>query len=679
MIAVVGHGPPAPISMPTNPAPDPPRAARLAAWLRPRLPRALGWLVIDLLIPAAGFGALSVVYNEILVRQLDRLLATSRVTLLPNDLNGTLWLYWWVHRALVSDAAVQQPDVICWPDGEPLGTNFPNVIDALLAAPFLEYGGIPAGFNAYLLAIPALGALAGYLCLRTLTRHRALAFCAAAFFGFNAYTIFEIRMGRPATALIVTLPLFVAAWTLALRTPGRRAWIWIVTSGLLAALAAYHYIPFALWVGLFAALTAVGRTAFPHRGVRRRQAGIALAIVGLLCVVLSFPYLVQTRSVQLRSEDRSPGAWDEDTGDGGGFGATVKRLWRDMRQGRDPSAPRGPRGGETIEKLQRTALPGDFLWRERRLHDRELELGVSAPLLLLILVLGLVSGRRARGWLVCTLVFWGLTLGPYVSHQVGNQLEPTTVAGTQIATPMLWLAKIVPLAGHFLWPFRAAPMLLLCLVGTLVVATDVSARRLEESARRSGDARRRVAGLLLLLGAIACAVLALDAWRQRALLSLDYTPWQPHPFLSELAMAPEGTVVIDLPLGLGEGTALYQVVHGRPRPEGIRGELIHHHGNSPPAFEGCLREPFHQALWYAGRTGPTAQQKMAEGFTHEAIRQAIRGQLTYLLIHPDAYGELRREGLFVDPGHVSAALQPVFGPPVVDHPNLIVFEVIPEP
>ncbi len=665
--------------MATDPAPDPSHAARLGAWLRPRAPRALGALFIDLLVPAAGFAALSVVYNEILVRQIDRLIGTSRVTLMPNDLNGTVWLYWWVHHALSTDAVVQQPDVICWPDGEPLGTNFPNVVDALLAAPFLGHGGFPAGFNAFLLAIPALGALAGYLCLRTLTRHRALAWCAAAFFGFNAYTIFEIRMGRPATALIVMLPLFVAAWTLALRSRGRRMWIWTVVAGVLAAIAAYHYIPFAIWIGLFAALTAAGRSIFPHRGIRRRQAGIALAVVGLLCVALSFPYLVQTRSVQLRSEDRSPGAWDEESAGGDGFGASVKRLWRDMRQGRDPAAPRGPRGGETLERLQRTALPGDFLWRERRLHDRELELGVAAPLLLLTLVVGLAAGRRARGWLVCALVFWGLTLGPYVSHQVGNQLEPITLAGTKIATPMLPLAKLVPLAGHFLWPFRAAPMLLLCLVGTLVVGVDVAARRLTDSAVRSGDALRRMAAILLLVGAMVCAVLALDSWRQRALLSLDYTNWQPHPFLVELANAPEGTVVIDLPLGLGEGTALYQVVHGRPRPEGIRGELIHHHGNSPPAFEGCLSEPFHQALWYAGRTGSTAEQKMAEGFTPAAIGQAIRGQLTYILIHPDAYGELRREGLFVDPGQVAATLQPVFGPPVVDHPNLIAFEVIPQP
>lgn len=665
MIAEAGH------PMPTTPIPS-----SAIAWIRARTPRAIGAAVADLGIPAAGYAALAVIYNEVLVRHIDRLLATSRITLMPNDLNGTLWLYWWVHRALGSDAAVQRPDVLCWPEGEALGTNFPNVIDALLAAPFVALYGIPAGFNAFLLAIPALGALAGYLCLRTLTRHRALAWCAGAFLGFNAYTIFEIRMGRPATALLITLPLFVAAWTLALRTRGRRGWIWVAVAGLLAALATYHYIPFAIWLGLFALLTAAGRTAFPARGLARLRAPLALATVGVLCLVISFPYLLRTRSIQLRSEDNTPGAWSgEQSAAEDGLGAGLRSLWQDLRQPARPG-PTGPPGrDEDLERLQRTAMPYDYLWRERGQYDRELELPVPWLLLALTLVAGLAGGRRARGWLFCALLFWTFTLGPHVSAQAGNELAPVRIGDGQLATPMLLLAKTVPLAGHFLWPFRAVPMMLLCLTGTLVVAVDVTVGRLRGAPGTPRPPIRRALPWVLMAISLLALALGLDVNRRQGLLTLDYTDWRPHPFLSYLAEQDGDLQVIDLPLGLGEGTALQQVIHGQPRPEVIRGELIRNSQSAPTAFETCLDAPFLQALWYLGRDGSTAERARANGLTRQAALETAGGRTTFVLIHVAAFDELRREQLFVNPRRVASELEVLLGPPMVDDAELIAFQI----
>jgi len=659
--------------MPTMPTPS-----SAIAWIRPRLPRAGAALVIDLLVPAAGFAALAALYNEMLVRHGDRLLATSRVTLMPNDLNGTLWLYWWVHRALGGDASVQHPDVMCWPDGEALGTNFPNVIDALLAAPFVGLWGIPAGFNIFLLTIPALGALAAYLWLRTLTGQRALAWCGAAFLGFNAYTIFEIRMGRPATALLITLPLFAAAWTMALRTRGRTGWIWIGVAGLCAALATVHYIPFGIWLGLFALLTAAGRTAFPTRGISRRRAPLALGIVGLLCLLLTLPYLQRTRSVQLRSSDQAPSsAWTGQPGGQGGGG--LGQLWRDLRgqpKTTDRTDPR--RKDESMDRLQRNALPWDYLWRERAQYDRELELPVPTLLLLLTLAAGLAAGRRGRGWLFCALLFWSLTLGPHLSQQAGEELVPIKVGVGPVATPMYWLARAVPLAGHFLWPFRATPMMLLCLTGTLVVAVDTVTRRLRGGEPARAWWIRRMIPAALLLAALGALVWGLDTNRRQGLLALDYTDWRPHPFLTQLAGAGEGTVVIDLPLGLGEGTGLQQVIHGQPRPEGIRGELIRNSQDDPSAFATCLDDPFLQALWYAGREGQAADRARAAGLSLAAAREMARGHTVYVLIHAGAFGELHRERLFVDPGKVARELETVLGPPVVEDGALIAFEIPPE-
>ena len=173
----------------------------------------------------------------------------------PSDVNGTLWFYWWTSIAQSRGADLLTPDVICAPTGQALGSNFPQHVDALMAAPFFQYLSFPAGFNIWVTLIPVLGGFAAWLAARWLGLGRCMALMVAILFGFNSLSLHELANGKPPSALVFTLPLFIGSWLKSITARGRSALIWIVVAGFAAALAIQHYVLYALLAAFFAAGT----------------------------------------------------------------------------------------------------------------------------------------------------------------------------------------------------------------------------------------------------------------------------------------------------------------------------------------------------------------------------------------------------------------------------------------
>ena len=160
----------------------------------------------------------------------------------PSDVNGTLWFYWWTSLAQARGVDRLTPDVICAPTGQSLGSNFPQHIDALMAAPFFDFLPFPAGFNIWVTLIPVLGAFAAWLAARWLGLPRTLALMVAVLFGFNSLSMHELANGKPPSALVFTLPLFIGSWLKCISARGRSALAWIVVAGFATALAIQHYV-----------------------------------------------------------------------------------------------------------------------------------------------------------------------------------------------------------------------------------------------------------------------------------------------------------------------------------------------------------------------------------------------------------------------------------------------------
>ena len=117
-------------------------------------------IAMDALMPLAVLMGVSIaVMGEGWTRMHSVIIGGGNPTT-PSDVNGTLWFYWWVTQSMERGIDLLRPDVICAPTGQSLGSNFPQHIDALMAAPFLNHLPFPAAFNTFVVLIPVLGGIA---------------------------------------------------------------------------------------------------------------------------------------------------------------------------------------------------------------------------------------------------------------------------------------------------------------------------------------------------------------------------------------------------------------------------------------------------------------------------------------------------------------------------------------
>lgn len=625
-------------------------------------------LLLDFLLPLLIFAFAARQMVEVLPQHLDDMLGAS-TTLEPTDSNGTIWFYWWVHQAYTQGRDLLNPDVICHPGGQNLGSNFPNRIDALFALPFFHLFPFPRSYNLAILAGPVASALAAYACFRRLSERRSLALAGGFFFGFQAYSFAEITAGRPVTGLVVVLPLFLYCWLTALE--GRRWGFWALLAGFAGSLAVQDYIPFALFLLVFAVGSALLRLFWPAEGASRlRPFGVGL-ITAIFGAFFSAPYVHETLLVRLAGPASAMNLRPVPMAE-----LWEPRLWTDLYKFYLKLGEASTHVFFTIEnraevlsKVQAAAMPWDWLW-----HIGFGESGKRAffppESTLVIVLVGLLGGRRSWAWLAGALVFWVITLGPYAAETVDLQSQHLLLIGGQkVALPLSWLVHYQPALASFIRAYRASPLFLFCLCGALVSGAD---RLLERGRSWAGPNGWRVLsvhaaalGGTLLLANYTAMMLKTAHWT-----ALPSSPWHISPFIEKMASDREEYAVAELPIGIGHGSALLQVVHGKQRSEGHHDELARLALHRPPPKE-CYTLPFLQALWYLG--GKDGGATVEEGFRPEAIASAVRAGFRYVLLYPKAYQGMVGRNLGLDQAKVEAELQARLGAPVYQDSEVVVY------
>lgn len=538
----------------------------------------------------------------------------------PSDVNGTLWFYWWTATAQARGVDRLTPDVICAPTGQALGSNFPQHIDALMAAPLFANLAFPAGFNLWVTLIPVLGGFAAWLAARWLGLGRASAFMVAVLFGFNSLSMHELANGKPPSALVFTLPLFVGSWLKCITTRGRSALAWVVVAGFATALAIQHYVLYALIAAFFAAGTLAVYSIRPSPGVARRRMVVASVMVVLIGLSFSAPYL--------------------------------KRLLGERRP--MPTAMAPQISDPAVIREQGESIDVGYIFGVD--VDESLPRRAAFPVVLTLAALLLipVGGTRHRRWLAAALGFYLLSLGPMAATSVRPEVEWMTIAGRGVPLPTWWLNQIFPFSIQFFHPCRVFPMVVLCM--GMAVANGLQCW----TRNWSGTRRLTSPGLAILIAGIGFFHV-----RAQGGMHLLTAPWAPHPFFEQLAEADTPGAIIEFPLGLGHATAPDQLVHGWKRSESHHDFIAALKAGERP--EDCYQLPIFTPLWDLSR-GDNPQGPSAAN-----ISGAARAGFQYLIVWRSGFDVLHQAGIDVDREGSIRTLRNWFGPPILADEQLVVW------
>ena len=233
-----------------------------------------------------GFVAELLVYLSVALYGVHRaLLAPGHVVGEGPDLPGTLWFTWWTGEQLLGGGGFGRTTLFFHPLGKDVFAHTgSNVVDALLAQPFVVLFGFPDFQPVYVLAV----LLANVLAFRALALHvlpsRGAAFAASLAWMLNPLVLFELTAGRLTQGFLVFLPLALLHFLRA--HEGRRH---AVLAGVFTALQGYVYwfsgyaLAFGLaWLATVALWTSRERAVL----VKRYLLAGAVAVVGVLPAVV---------------------------------------------------------------------------------------------------------------------------------------------------------------------------------------------------------------------------------------------------------------------------------------------------------------------------------------------------------------------------------------------------------
>jgi len=627
------------------------------------------------------------------------LVAADFYDLQPQDWNGTVWFYGWVQQALARGVPIFTPDIVCHPAGMALGNNFPNWVDAIMAAPLFALFDFPLSYNLFTLSIPVINTLAAYFALRAWTQHRLLAGLAAVLYGFNVYTFEEISLGRTSTALHMVIPLFVGCWTRALRTRQRGWMAWATAAGFAGALSVYYHPYFALGCVLLGVLMALGAGVLPARGVGRVRPLLAGLAVLAISLFLSGPYLYQAGYLQSRVPGVQAGSQSLPQATQAPWSPAVWRFLAqdlgDRLSGNPGDAKAPPPTQATLERkrleIQSASLPADFpLWgTSRTVSGGAWALGAVFLGMVLALALALTTGKRGLGWALAGLTLWLLGMGPWMAWSTGSHVLLVELLGHTIPLPFHALAAPLAEWSGFIKPIRFYPHFLLTVVVLLVLGTDALLARLHRHLQQSPRAARWQLATALCVPIAICAPRLVGLGDGVATYH-NLEPWQPSAYLEQLGSQPDGGAIIELPLGSGHSLGPLQLVHHRARADNMADDLDALTAGRLPR-DGCLATGFVQGLWGFGCTytdtapaytkgapHPRPASAVGEVFTGPLLRQAIGRGFEHLVVYPQAYRALDQRGapqLRCDGQAVVTAISQVLGPPAHQDDLLVAWEL----
>ncbi|MGC6508981.1 MAG: hypothetical protein ACON4U_11220 [Myxococcota bacterium] len=357
------------------------------------------------------------------------------------DWTGTAWAYWWTSYSTGHGINPFDGQWNFFPVGQrPLAQY--NLLDAILAIPFLKVFGTQLGYNLFAVITVYSSALGMHLLARTAGATLLPALFAGLTFESSSFLLLEVSHGRLSQALLFFWLIGLSGILRIAR--GQSSWPMAIATGLAIAATALTYWYWGLFL-IFAAVP-IWLSEFWFWDKKRWT---HLAIAAGVTLVICAPYVYAL----ILSYDTLPGVQRELEPflDYGRLSRDDFGLAMGIRQSHWPLWP-----------LFHTAADPD---------DKRI---AFIPLILALYACFKPVPEKKR-WIAILVIGYVLTLGPYLRW---TDKEPFA-----IALPYLWLYDHFPFFSRFWWPQRLE---LLVWVGVLILG----ALQLEQWALRFGKGWR---------------------------------------------------------------------------------------------------------------------------------------------------------------------------------------------
>ena len=545
------------------------------------------------------------------------------------DAYGTQWFYWFVGRALHGLQGFAHTDLFFYPFGKDIYQHTgANVLDAIVAQPFLAIFGQTSGYNVFCLFALLINGAAAWRLMGLFATDPVARFLGAAFYALNPFLLSELLEGRATQVFQPFLPLFFYH-LLRFEDHGWKDAVW---ASVFLALTALTYWFYAIFAGMIAVVHFLQRVAL-HPEPRRFFVRHALA--GALALTMVIPAALPLIHATLQGD--TPGLLSEPTWP---FTHLASTTGEGVSVGLYLFQPLMRANGFVVANSDgsETFFPNAIVLTWTQMALAALGLGLSRHRLVL-----------------------GAMLGGALILSVGHELW---AFGTAIPNPLYILAVwVIPFMRRLWWPGRAMVLVSL-LLGVLAAAG------LGEVARRKGGT------LALVLGLVAMATFGAEL---KADGYIPFPTWSasiPTGYAC-LAQGPPGAL-IELPYGKSQAHLYYQTLHGRP----ILGGMVEDNPIFTPAEQRDLIKT-NSFLHLIMTLGDDAR---AAGSYDEKDRAAVHDLgYSYVVVEHAGYvrGEPKSHLIDVNKSEQASALHrrltAMLGAPVYTDPDITIYSPWGEP
>ena len=436
------------------------------------------------------------------------------------DVWNHAWGYWFVPHSLAQLQLPLSTPLVGAPDGGDL--YFIDMLGALIGAPLAWIFGAAVAYNGVLLLRVAAAGLAAQCLTEALTSRGPHTWLAGAAFATTPYLLSELSNGITEVATVHWL-----AWTLLAahrvrEAPGPRRWRWLGLSlGLCAAANFYYGLVAGMMVLIVLGWDALGAWRAGHRPTRTALKPVVVALV--LAAVVALPFwggfqwtLHSEGALVVRPQEVASG-------------------WMLTHNAVDPRTFFAPGDFQSVDLTQ---------YGEAFRHT-----GYLRWTLMLLALVGAVTHRALRPWLVAGLVSGIIGLGPFLWWG-----EHLMMGGRHISLPFYWL--------QFVLPDVAITHTLRLAAGAQLMVAVLGAAGWMAIARRLGPLGTPAAAV-----GVAALVMAEGAFLSPAEWPVPTSDAAVPAAYEDLGEGP----VLDLPGSVGATMATsqyfwFQTSHGRPVP-----------------------------------------------------------------------------------------------------------------
>ncbi|MDQ7824828.1 MAG: hypothetical protein RDV48_18665 [Candidatus Eremiobacteraeota bacterium] len=539
---------------------------------------------------------------------------------LMQDLEGNLWVQWYVHKALSSGISPFYTALDYYPYGCNLLLLLGNMADAFLSLPFQLLFHRWAYFNVMCMAVIIANALSGYALGRTLLFSPAVSFICGLVGALNPYVLFEISHGRVAQSMIFPMMLYLLCALRFFRGTATRRDLFLAALSFVISCLFYWFYGFFLVMVTFLYLCWL--LASKERGVLKKAAALA-CLSALMLVPVILPYW----SAYKHS--------DSDTG---------IRFFTDFPPG--DSVMNGAFEGNIKYIL---ALSESLRNPFSMTHFSSPPTMVLAIFFLPFAALLFMKGAP-RFWGAVFLFFFLISLGPYM--KVGDTFYVTAL-GSPVPLPYLLFYKYLPFFSRLYYPYRMESVMVL----SMVIMTGYALSRFMKREGLPLGAKWGIVSLILLLYG---GELTLKGY-----LPVQVSRPCAPAFYSMISR--EGAIaLVNVPIGYCHDAVLYQIYHGKAMLGGPGEFDVMRY---PGRYKRFIEE---NALLCRFFTLEKEHYVPVEELRCDAGKLSLKG-FKYVIAHRRFFQAMENPGGKLDYDEAIALLEEVLGPPLASTPGETLF------